>query len=728
MKTGENGETLKSAKYLRTSTLTANEMKLSEFESTILNSYKVSFFDSVSDKNPKEFSMLQFYNAIKSGIYRAEIEAVREAKEKSKKDELKKHSLPAITTSGSFSSGRTEKCLLKHSGLLQIDLDSVENLEATKQMLCADQYTFIGFISPSGQGLKLVIKINSTKHMESFNQLREYYHRKYNLRIDEKCKDLPRLMFVSYDEDIYLNSEAIEFAIKEAPMNSGNKGQIFANKNVSQDVEEIILQVEASQADITLNYDNWLKIGFAFTDEFGELGRSLFHRISLFNSNYNKVDCNRQYDKCLKEGKNGITIKTFFYLAKEFGFNIKKQAISENNSSLNNKTTNENSKFQIVKKYINDRYDLRYNVVANQIETKSKHEEKYTILNEDNLYVELQSDSVFVSQSNLSALMRSDFVPKYDPLREYFEKLPEWDGITDHIGNLCKYLNVKDQDRFEIQFRKMLIRSIACSLDGVFNKHAFILIGGQSSGKTTFTRWICPKNLAEYMAENINTDKDGLIALSENFIIVLDELATLHKSELNALKSYFTKDQIKVRRPFDKKATRSPRRANFLGSTNKVEFLTDETGSVRWICFQVERIDFNYSSDIDINDIWAHAHSLYKSGYNGQLTPDELKENETMNNNHQSLTSEIELIQKHFEAGSKESHDNFLTASELMIILNKEYPGLTKLNIIGIGKALAFLKFEKVNLRKNNSEYPVKGYYVNIITQFNSSLVTTSSI
>ena len=121
----------------------------------------------------------------------------------------------------------------------------------------------------------------------------------------------------------------------------------------------------------------------------------------------------------------------------------------------------------------------------------------------------------------------------------------------------------------------MLVRTIACALlDGVFNKQAFILVHEkQNSGKSTFCRWLCPDILKNYIAENISTDKDSHIALCENLLINMDELSTLGKSEINTLKSLFSKDTIKVRRPFEKKAISVARRASFIGSTNNSEFL-----------------------------------------------------------------------------------------------------------------------------------------------------------
>ncbi|PKP12062.1 MAG: DNA primase [Bacteroidetes bacterium HGW-Bacteroidetes-4] len=95
------------------------------------------------------------------------------------------------------------------------------------------------------------------------------------------------------------------------------------NNQKDNDIEEILQRVEAKSIDIANAYSDWRDIGFAFADEFGESGREYFHRISRFYADYSAAVCDKQYDKCLKAHGNGVTIKTFFHLAKSAGVNIK---------------------------------------------------------------------------------------------------------------------------------------------------------------------------------------------------------------------------------------------------------------------------------------------------------------------------------------------------------------------------------------------------------------------
>src|SRR5690606_36685622 len=111
-------------------------------------------------------------------------------------------------------------------------------------------------------------------------------------------------------------------------MNNPNKEQQLTEQNQLQlidsdsDVEKIIQQSEANHIDIVPNYNDWISIGFAFADEFGESGRTLFHRVSQFYPGYTNKECNKQFDNCLKSKGNGVSLISFFYLAKQAGVSI----------------------------------------------------------------------------------------------------------------------------------------------------------------------------------------------------------------------------------------------------------------------------------------------------------------------------------------------------------------------------------------------------------------------
>lgn len=109
---------------------------------------------------------------------------------------------------------------------------------------------------------------------------------------------------------------------------------IPSNTEIAQEIETIIQRIEEKQLDIATAYSDWRDIGFALADALNDDGRSFFHRISKYYTDYNPSECDTQFDKCLKAKGTGITIRSFFEMAKRAGVNINtKPACIHNHSN-----------------------------------------------------------------------------------------------------------------------------------------------------------------------------------------------------------------------------------------------------------------------------------------------------------------------------------------------------------------------------------------------------------
>lgn len=351
--------------------------------------------------------------------------------------------------------------------------------------------------------------------------------------------------------------------------------------------------------------------------------------------------------------------------------------------------------FDYVADYIFEKYDILYNEISHDFQISFREENSWHYLNIHSLIIELTKAGIDISPGKLEIFIKSELIVKHNPIQKYFESLPDWDG-TDYIKNLCSYVPTYEDEAFLYHFRKWLVRAIKCALEpSYFNKQAFILSHkGQSSGKSTWCRFLCPPSLSEYMAEDISNDKDARIQLCRNFLLNLDELAVLSKKDVNALKAFFSKTFINERLPYDKKNTTLPRICSFIGSTNMASFLSDETGSVRWLCFELkDKIDFAYSNEIDIDKVWTQAyHYAYRStSFNPELSLKDVNENEERNKKYTRLSTEQELIAKYYE--KSQDMEDFVTASDVEIALG--FVNL-RLNHINIGKALSGFNFQRV--------------------------------
>ena len=116
---------------------------------------------------------------------------------------------------------------------------------------------------------------------------------------------------------------------KETKPNATPAVQAPSSGSTNDDIETITQRIEAAQLDITSGYAAWRDLGFALAEGLGESGREYYQRLSRFNEEYSAKDTDDQYDKCLRAHGNGITIKTFFQMAKEHGISLSTQATRE---------------------------------------------------------------------------------------------------------------------------------------------------------------------------------------------------------------------------------------------------------------------------------------------------------------------------------------------------------------------------------------------------------------
>ena len=362
-------------------------------------------------------------------------------------------------------------------------------------------------------------------------------------------------------------------------------------------------------------------------------------------------------------------------------------------------------------KYLNSKYSLRYNTISLEFEIKRTSDKQWSDLNLNSLFIELTQSGIDIPINKLEILVRSHLISQYNPISEYFENLEDWDG-EDHIKNLCSYVKTNDENAFLYHMEKWFTRAVLCALEKEkINKHCLVLANTiQNSGKSTYLRFFIPRKLMNYLSEDIGLDKDSRIKLCKNLIINLDELSILAKADINSLKAFISKTHINERLPYARKAEYLERICSFVGSTNKTDFLTDESGSVRWIIFEVtEKINFNYSMEINIDKVWSQAYfNAYKrKGFNPELTLADISENEKRNERFTQMTLEQEMVNKFFEPS--DNLEEFKTATEVMMDLSTQ--GI-RLNHLKIGRALSSFKFPRVK----HPQRQIYGYLIRLKT------------
>lgn len=350
-------------------------------------------------------------------------------------------------------------------------------------------------------------------------------------------------------------------------------------------------------------------------------------------------------------------------------------------------------------------YDIKFNEVGLEYDIFNLSTSKKIDFNEASLLIHLHREQISERSQHLKTYLKSHFVKKYNPIIEYFENLPVWDG-KDYIQQFASYVKTDNDQLFAKHMLKWAVRAVKTVFEKhQINKNCLVLANGdQNAGKSTYLNYLCPDNLREYHSTNVGVSKDDRIKLCKTFLINIEEIDDLGRNSMTSLKSTISQVTVNERLPYDTKSSLLYRICSFTASTNETEILTDETGSVRWIVFDVQgKINWDYSKEFDINNFWSHAYHIYKHcpEFKSDLSESEVSENERRNEKFTNTSVEAEFVLKYYEA--TENPVYFRTATEVCMELN--VLGL-KLNNGKIGSAFKKFGFSRVK----HSKRQVYGY------------------
>lgn len=221
---------------------------------------------------------------------------------------------------------------------------------------------------------------------------------------------------------------------------------------------------------------------------------------------------------------------------------------------------------------------------------------------------------------------------RYHPVIEYLDGLA-WDG-DDHIARLATYFpDVHDpityadgtkRSVFHAFLRRWLIGAITKAYDSHQTQNAMLILeGAQGKGKSYFAKWICPLPRLHIEGPVKPDDKDFLGNLASRMIWEVGELgATIRKADREALKGFLTTQEVTYRPPYGRYTVTKPALASCIGTVNlESGFLNDPTGNRRFWPLTLSTINWEYSQNVDVDQLWAQAYALYHAGESFALCP-----------------------------------------------------------------------------------------------------------
>jgi hypothetical protein len=161
----------------------------------------------------KNLPLIKVFDAIKKSTYKKQIQHVHTLQGGYSTNKKK---LPCFTPSGTFRI-RCDWDLIEYSHIVHLDYDKVQDAAALRDRVAKSPYCFAAFISPSGFGVKVFVKVNSNVdlHAHAWSQVRQVFDAVAGITSDPTGRNLSRLCFISADAGLYFNPDAQTFEVVE---------------------------------------------------------------------------------------------------------------------------------------------------------------------------------------------------------------------------------------------------------------------------------------------------------------------------------------------------------------------------------------------------------------------------------------------------------------------------------------------------------------------------------
>ena len=368
----------------------------------------------------------------------------------------------------------------------------------------------------------------------------------------------------------------------------------------------------------------------------------------------------------------------------------------------------------VVEQFLAESYLFRRNILNGKVEFAKKSEEDgaepaYRPLTQEALNsIVLRALREEITESNpksvIQMIVSSEDVPQYNPIGDFLEHLPAWDG-QNHVTQLFSRLPGITSE--QAGFLAIWLRSTVAHwlqmdiLHG--NECVPVLIGAQGCGKTTFLRRLLPANLRQYYLDHLNLSNkfDKEMALTNNLLVNLDELDAIRPSQHASLKQTLSKSKVNGRPIYGASQEDRARYASFTATTNNPHPLTDATGSRRYICLTIPQGKFiDNAGNIDYEQLYAQVlHELCNEEAPYWFNNEEVARIQQLNQNYQEKKDLAEMISSCFRKPKSDEDVKPISSTRVLQILQSDYTSLsiTQGAKVNVGRAMRELGVETIS-------------------------------
>lgn len=312
-------------------------------------------------------------------------------------------------------------------------------------------------------------------------------------------------------------------------------------------------------------------------------------------------------------------------------------------------------------------------------------------------------EGIQVWDKDVRRYVESTLVEEYDPIADWLNALPEWDG-NDHVGAFARRLptdNPDWTDNFRLWLRSMVAGWLmAKPLHG--NATVPLIIGAQGDGKSTFCRMILPEELRTYYTDRIDftNRNEAEKALTRFALINLDEYDSMTKRQNAFLKHILQKADVKTRKLYESIIQQRKRYAAFIGTTNDPTPLTDLTGSRRFMCVQTSG-PIDTKGVVDYQQLYAQVVHEIRHGCQTWFDGEHERRIQEQNLAFQMIDDVEEVFRELYRKPRKWEAGTWKSPTEMVRDMHRHYRGVAE-NASSLRRLGSMLKRNGFEYRRTN--------------------------
>ena len=360
---------------------------------------------------------------------------------------------------------------------------------------------------------------------------------------------------------------------------------------------------------------------------------------------------------------------------------------------------------KVAEEFLAQNYAFRKNILNGKVEFKDiQKDSDYRVFTKEALNSVIHRAKVEGMEGegkDIKEVIFSENTAIHDPIREYMNGLPEWDG-KDRVTPLWHRLGDVSDEMCE--FLRIYHRSCVAhwlQLDTLHgNECVPTLIGDQGCGKTTFAKRLLPVELRQYFLDHLNLSNkfDKEMALTNNLLVNLDELEAIRPSQQASLKQTLSKSKVNGRPIFGGSQDDKPRYASFIATTNNQHPLSDVTGSRRYLCIKIaEGCLIDNDTPIEYEQLFAQLKyevEVEKKSY--WFTNEQTKRIQELNAPFMQTSDLEQMIDSCFRKPEEGEKAESMSCSQIIEVIRKEYSNLTvsRSTIVNLGLRLKEMGYD----------------------------------